>query len=327
MQPLLRARSYAALLQSLRELPPTEELARPWRLRYETHTAGPAAAGEPRAHAFLSGCARFLHGPPALLAPGSAHRVDLVLLRSRRLWYLCREDRDGARHGLGTGLGSPWTPSRQGEGADKVWSSRPYTFSAATDPALARLALSVALAVHRRAAPDACTGALDPSMGVPVLKVLDPCCGSGTVLYAAAQRGLGSIGLDLNPLASDGARRNLRYASDAFGWPVSTRPAVIEHDSTLPLPADAVGGVGLVVASLPWGREQRIPRAGYVEEVIGCVARHLPDATIATLTAEPIGAAMAGCGLAVHAQAEVGVRCVLAVARRAPPAGRAAGDV
>ena len=40
-------------------------------------------------------------------------------------------------------------------------------------------------------------------------------------------------------------------------------------------------GVQLVVASLPWGRQQRIPHAAYLPEMVASLARQLPDATFA----------------------------------------------
>ncbi|WP_138494709.1 TRM11 family SAM-dependent methyltransferase [Paenibacillus pinistramenti] len=43
------------------------------------------------------------------------------------------------------------------------------------------------------------------------LKLLDPCCGIGTVLIEALSMGISIQGFDINPLAVQGARENLRH--------------------------------------------------------------------------------------------------------------------
>ncbi|WP_426450766.1 TRM11 family SAM-dependent methyltransferase [Paenibacillus sp. S-38] len=48
-------------------------------------------------------------------------------------------------------------------------------------------------------------------------RLIDPCCGMGTVLVEALSMGIGSEGCDINPLAVRGARVNLRH----FGFPES----------------------------------------------------------------------------------------------------------
>jgi tRNA G10 N-methylase Trm11 len=45
-------------------------------------------------------------------------------------------------------------------------------------------------------------------------KVIDPCCGIGTVLVEALSMGINIVGSDLNPLVLSGARENIRY----FGY-------------------------------------------------------------------------------------------------------------
>ncbi|CAM4348176.1 16S rRNA G966 N2-methylase RsmD [Paenibacillus endophyticus] len=47
------------------------------------------------------------------------------------------------------------------------------------------------------------------------LRLIDPCCGMGTVLIEALSMGIAIVGLDLNPLAVKGARVNLAH----FGYP------------------------------------------------------------------------------------------------------------
>ena len=144
-----------------------------------------------------------------------------------------------------------------------MWAARPYSFSAATDLSLARLAVALALQ-HRQgrrgSAHEALAGtpetldAPDPGDGsaraAAQVAVLDPCCGSGSVLFAAALQGARSIGCDLNPLAVRGSLANLAHASSSLGWAPGTA-TVIEHDCTAALP-EAACATDVVVASLPW---------------------------------------------------------------------------
>ena len=179
LQPLVRAHSYEALLATLEsQPPPTLCPNRPWTLRFEAHGAAHQASGDARATEYLCGVARYLPGPPALrgIDADDGSPLTLVVLRSRRLWYLAASEARGRAARV----------QRQ----RTVWSERPYSFSAATDPTLAQLALSIALQHARAHAPP----------GAPAPALLDPCCGSGTVLYAAAQRAIRSVGCDLNPL-------------------------------------------------------------------------------------------------------------------------------
>ena len=64
--------------------------------------------------------------------------------------------------------------------------------------------------------------------------------GSGTVLYAAALRGLRAVGCDLNPTAVAGARDNLAFAARGAGAALprgACAPGVHLHDCTLPVHA------------------------------------------------------------------------------------------
>lgn len=47
------------------------------------------------------------------------------------------------------------------------------------------------------------------------IKLVDPCCGMGTVLVEALSMGIDAEGIDINPLAARGARMNLEH----FGYP------------------------------------------------------------------------------------------------------------
>jgi tRNA G10 N-methylase Trm11 len=48
--------------------------------------------------------------------------------------------------------------------------------------------------------------------------LIDPCCGSGTVLHAALERGIKAKGYDINPLMVEGTNTNLAH----FGYPGET---------------------------------------------------------------------------------------------------------
>ncbi|HET8842991.1 MAG TPA: methyltransferase [Ktedonobacteraceae bacterium] len=100
-------------------------------------------------------------------------------------------------------------------------------------------------------------GALKPSVAAalvllagttPTSTVLDPCCGSGTILIEAALQGASICGGDKNPLAIAAARTNLATAGVS---------AVIQQwDATL-LPLANVR-INCIITNLPWGRQVRI---------------------------------------------------------------------
>lgn len=295
LQPLVRASSFELLLAELaREpLPPAS-----WTLHFAAHggaarravsTSGAAGGAVSATQTdYLCAVAQRLTGTPALGAPGGIH---LVLLRTPRLWYLAEA-----------------TVHREPRHDDGAWAARPYSFSAATDLGLARLAVSLALLgsrQHEAESPDnqdGDTGSGDAA--TPLL--LDPCCGSGTVLHAAACLGVRSVGCDLNPTAVEGAAANLRHSAQAHAWAARLEPRVIVHDCNRPLP-EAARGARLVVASLPWGRQQRIPHATYLASLLGTLAQQLgAGATFVLLSAEPADEMLAAAGLDLTATAAVG---------------------
>ena len=312
--PLLRAPTYQELLQKLCANGLDTSCSRPWRLRYENHATSQHGhmlqdTRRVRESEMLCAISRFLPGDPALLLSSPAAALpprELCLLRCRRMWYLaeCRGKRDTTAN-------------------DALWSSRPYSFSASTDPTLARLAISIALQAHvRRSA-----SSTAPSDGL----VLDPCCGSGTLLFAAAERGVRSIGIDLNPIAVQGARQNLAVEAAASAlackddtWP---SPKVFEGDCTevikdaLSDEPQATASV-IVVASLPWGRQQRLEHAFHIRDMLAGLADALPAGTVfCCLSAAPMQDTLRESGLKLEAQAEVAggphgtPRCVLSVSR------------
>ena len=117
--------------------------------------------------------------------------------------------------------------------AAAVWSTRPHNYCAALPFNLARIAVNIATADGHRG-------------GV----LLDPTCGSGTVLFAAASAGLRARGVEFHPLVATQAAENLRLAGEA-GLPGWVAPTVQQGDCLVaPLPREVSG----VVANLPFGR-------------------------------------------------------------------------
>lgn len=103
-------------------------------------------------------------------------------------------------------------------------------------------------------------GALKPSVAAALVllaqvttttTVLDPCCGSGTLLIEAALQGVRTLGGDLNPLAVAAARTNARAAG------ITTS---IHHWDATTLPV-ATASVDRVITNLPWGRQVSVNEA------------------------------------------------------------------
>jgi 23S rRNA G2445 N2-methylase RlmL len=77
------------------------------------------------------------------------------------------------------------------------------------------------------------------------LPLLDPCCGSGTILREATARGWRALGVDSDPAAVRAARRNASGADVRLG-------------DALALPLDD-SSVGACVSNPPFGQQYRIP--------------------------------------------------------------------
>ena len=95
-----------------------------------------------------------------------------------------------------------------------AWDRRAF-FSAALDPIVAQASLNIALYTHLKLHPDQTlpsdVHSADPSDAqYDTLRVFDPCLGSGTILAAAAARGIRHIvGADINADFVARARSNL----------------------------------------------------------------------------------------------------------------------
>jgi 23S rRNA G2445 N2-methylase RlmL len=114
----------------------------------------------------------------------------------------------------------------------------------------------------------------------PGMTVLDPCCGSGTLLIEAALQGASVCGGDISPRALAAARTNITAA----GVEVSLH---CWDARELPL-ADA--SVGRVICNLPWGRQVALEETQSVlyQRIIAEMKRVLmPSGYVALLTNAP----------------------------------------
>lgn len=77
--------------------------------------------------------------------------------------------------------------------------------------------------------------------------VLDPCCGSGTIIREARDAGLAAVGADLAAEAVESARANLRDGT----------PLVVADARALPF---MPGCAGAVISNLPFGRRYQVDK-------------------------------------------------------------------
>ncbi len=114
----------------------------------------------------------------------------------------------------------------------------------------------------------------------PGLRLLDPCCGGGTIVIEAALAGANAQGGDNNPLAVQAAQGNAQAAG------VST---MIEQWDAQSLPlADA--SVDCIVSNLPWGRQIVVDAtlATFYQRVLNEMRRVLvPGGRIVVLSGTP----------------------------------------
>jgi tRNA G10 N-methylase Trm11 len=116
-----------------------------------------------------------------------------------------------------TELGGRWLFG-EGSYGEAVWlqhQQKPQNYSTALGTRLARAVVNIAV-------PE-----------VAGTRVVDPCCGIGTVLVEAMSMGIDIVGYDINPLAVRGARVNL----DHFGMPdvvqVADMRTLVPHPTAL----------------------------------------------------------------------------------------------
>ncbi|CAH1206208.1 hypothetical protein PAECIP111891_02828 [Paenibacillus allorhizoplanae] len=116
-----------------------------------------------------------------------------------------------------TELGGRWLFG-EGSYGEAVWlqhQQKPQNYSTALGTRLARAVVNIAV-------PE-----------VAGTRVIDPCCGMGTVLVEAMSMGIDIVGYDINPLAVRGARVNL----DHFGMPdvvqIADMRTLVPHPTAL----------------------------------------------------------------------------------------------
>ncbi|QAY66908.1 TRM11 family SAM-dependent methyltransferase [Paenibacillus protaetiae] len=134
--------------------------------------------------------------------------------------------------------------------------NKPRQYSTALGTRTARAAVSIAVSATGLAAP----------------RLIDPCCGIGTVLIEAASMGLTIDGNDRNPLAVQGARENLAF----FGY---TIPVTLSDMRGLH------GSYDGAVIDLPYNRCSVLPAAERLEMLRG--ARKLAARAVVIAT-DPI---------------------------------------
>jgi tRNA (guanine6-N2)-methyltransferase len=132
-------------------------------------------------------------------------------------------------------------------------------------------------------------GALKPSVAAALVmaadvhadqRVLDPCCGSGTLVIEAAMRGADACGGDSDPAAVQAAQINCRAAG------ISASLQCWQAEA-LPL---ATASIDRVICNLPWGRQTQVDGslATFYQAAFAEMRRVLaPAGRIALLTTRP----------------------------------------
>ena len=214
--------------------------------------------------------AQTVDGPPALLgasaAPDSCVRFGVLEGETLRFGVL----RKGVR---GAGAAD----------RDAHWAARPFKFSGALDAEVSRAIVNIV--VDSR------------SDTTPPPRLFDPCCGSGTNLWAAACRGGSVAGSDRDAAKADGCRRNLEHAGVAFD-DIGVRDA---SRDALPAASDA----DCAVLNLPWGEKVRQTH-GENDLILANVATQLrPGTPVACLATDGGGRDWGRLGYEVERAADV----------------------
>ncbi|GFZ81167.1 methyltransferase [Paenibacillus marchantiophytorum] len=135
-----------------------------------------------------------------------------------------------------TELGSRWVFGECSYG-EAVWlqhQQKPQNYSTALNTRVARAVVNIAV-------PD-----------IAGAKVIDPCCGIGTVLIEAMSMGIDIVGTDMNPLAVRGARVNLTH----FDMPDVVRIADMR---TLGLAAGDEARYDALILDMPYNLCSKLP--------------------------------------------------------------------
>lgn len=187
---------------------------------------------------------------------------------------------------------APCGPAPNLEGAEGLpwwiclWDVRPFAFSASLEPLVASAAVSIATSIHLASHPRA-------SAGQP-LHMLDPCCGSGTVLVAGLAQGHRCRGSDLREDFVTRARDNLAYMHLSLD-------GIAQHDALQPFPPGVGPPPDLIVSNPPWGKHIGAEDDG--ARIIASVVRQFGGSTmcwLANATALATALGIAGVELVYH---------------------------
>lgn len=198
-------------------------------------------------------------------------------MRSPEIWYAVTE------------LGGRWYFG-EGSYGEAVWlrhQQKPQNYSTALGTRLARAVVNIAV-------PE-----------VAGTRVIDPCCGIGTVLVEAMSMGIDIVGYDMNPLAVRGARVNL----DHFGMPNVVE--IADMRTLAPHAASAAGGApqldtpssyDALILDMPYNLCSKLPEDEKLEMLQS--ARRLAKRAV-IVTTEEIDLLLAEAGFEIEARCTV----------------------
>lgn len=121
------------------------------------------------------------------------------------------------------------------------------------------------------------------------VRVIDPCCGIGTVLIEALSMGIDIVGRDINPLAARGARTNLEH----FGYP---------NIVTLGDMQDIAEHYDVAIIDMPYNLCSKL--SPEVQQSMLTSARRFADKVV-IVTAEPIDASVIQSGFRIMERCQV----------------------
>ena len=186
---------------------------------------------------------------PAALDPSEA-TLELVLVDNESSIRLClvasRFNDNGAVSSDGV-----YAHSVNMNIVKKLWSSRPFQYSSAMNPAVAAIVVETLFDLYR--SNNAAAAARDRK-----ITLLDPTCGSGTFLAYAMASGADVVGWDTKERCVEGTKRNLDYlVGQDLMLASDSEYRVEEQDTTLAKPDEydiSRQSFDCIVANLPWGQ-------------------------------------------------------------------------